>query len=379
MISMFSIFVFSALSLASEGNTPNPAKAYNASASASPTENTVVENYVRAASEQYNFAFTEAVEFQKTIEEFLRAPSAETLQVAKNQWIEMRKAYSPSEVFRFYGGPIDDEDGPEGLLNAWPLDEAYIDSVVGMPDSGIIHDRTTYPTITKELLLELNEKNGEKNISIGYHALEFLLWGQDLSMESAGNRSFTDYLPGAKNFDRRRDYLKITTDLLVDHLRSLQEEWDLSKPTSYGNQFLTLDSKEALRNLLLGVYKLSGEELSQERMFVAYDTQAEEDEHSCFSDTTHLDLRYNFLGLKNVLQEKTDFLRLLEQKNPRLAKEIKEKLELTEKEIFAIPAPFDNAIFDEEARKTIKASVDHLVDLAELVNLAAKDFGIQFE
>lgn len=346
---------------------------------ATPSENTVVENYVKLASHQYAQSYEEAVEFQKTVEEFLRAPTAETLQIAKNQWIEMRKAYSPSEVFRFYGGPIDDEDGPEGLLNAWPLDEAYIDSVVGLPNSGIIHDIATYPVISKDLLLDLNEKSGEKNISIGYHALEFLLWGQDLSMDSAGNRSFTDYLPGSKNFDRRKEYLKITTELLVDHLKSLQEDWDLSKPSSYGNQFLTFDSKEALRNLLLGVYKLAGEELSQERMFVAYDTQAEEDEHSCFSDTTHLDLRYNFLGLKNVLQDKTGFLKLLETKNPRLAKEISLKLLATEKEIFAIPAPFDNAIFDENGRRTIKASVDHLVDLSEFVKLAAKDFGIQFE
>ena len=48
--------------------------------------------------------------------------------------------YSPTEVFRFYGGPIDDDNGPEGLLNAWPLDEVFIDYVLGNPDAGIIND-----------------------------------------------------------------------------------------------------------------------------------------------------------------------------------------------------------------------------------------------
>ena len=85
------------------------------------------------------------------------------------------------------------DDGPEGQINAWPMDEAYVDYVDREPDAGIINNAAKYPTITTEVLDEANEKGGEKNISTGWHAIEFLLWGQDPNAERAGAAPVTDY------------------------------------------------------------------------------------------------------------------------------------------------------------------------------------------
>lgn len=343
------------------------------------TESTVVKNYVNLVSAQYNAAATSAEVFQKTVEEFLRVPSTETLQVARNQWIEMRKFYSPSEVFRFYGGPIDGDNGPEGLLNSWPLDEAYIDYVVGLSNSGIINNSSLYPVISKELLMELNEKDGEKNISVGYHAIEFLLWGQDLSSTGPGNRNFTDYVVGVgKNAERRRAFLQATTSILVEKLQWLNEQWNLNRNSSYAASFLNETSKEALRRMMIGVYRLAGEELSQERMFVAYDTQSQEDEHSCFSDTTHFDIYFNFMGIKNVILE-TKLIELVREKDSTLATSMEDKLKETEKNISSIPGPFDNAIFNTEARAIILASITNLEDFAKLTKEAGTKLGITLE
>ena len=65
-------------------------------------------------------------------------------------------------------------------INAWPLDEAYVDYVAGAPEAGIINNTADYPAITPDLLQSLNQSGSEENVSLGYHAIEFLLWGQDL-------------------------------------------------------------------------------------------------------------------------------------------------------------------------------------------------------
>jgi hypothetical protein len=60
----------------------------------------------------------------------------------------------------------------------------------------------------------LSARDGEENVAAGWHAIEFPLWGQDLSETSPGNRSFEDYVDGKRsNADRRRQYLKVVTSL----------------------------------------------------------------------------------------------------------------------------------------------------------------------
>ena len=61
-----------------------------------------------------------------------------------------------------------------------------------------------FPEITAEALTAANEEGGETNISTGWHAIEFLLWGQDLSATGPGARPATDYTT-APNAERRGD------------------------------------------------------------------------------------------------------------------------------------------------------------------------------
>src|SRR5690606_25723822 len=123
-----------------------------------------------------------------------------------------REWYGLTEAFRFYGGPIDAEDGPEGRINAWPLDEAYADGVEGDLEAGIIGDPSS--EITAAVLSEQNERGGEENVSTGWHAIEFLLWGQDLDEHGAGARPWTDFVDGGRpHADRRRRYLEVVTTL----------------------------------------------------------------------------------------------------------------------------------------------------------------------
>ena len=133
------------------------------------------------------------------IDRFIDEPTPAHLEAAKRLWLRARDDYGLTEVFRFYDGPIDNpEDGPEGLINAWPLDEAYIDYVEGHPNAGIINKPGGFPVINAELLMSLNEQGGEENVSTGWHAIEPLLWGQDLNKDDPGDRPIEDYTTNAQ-------------------------------------------------------------------------------------------------------------------------------------------------------------------------------------
>lgn len=322
-----------------------------------------IKNYSNHVYSQYNESLRRAVILKDTLKLFTDAPSIMTQEMAKNAWISAREVYGQTEVFRFYGGPIDSDEGPEGLINAWPLDEAYIDYVDGAPNAGIINNVSDYPEITKELLSSLNELDGEKNISTGFHAIEFLLWGQDMYVDSAGRRSYEDYIAGkALNVKRRAAYLNIAADLLVDHLSGLVEAWDANS-TNYRTTFEADNSKETLKKILSGLIFMAGDELSGERMYVAYETMGQEDEHSCFSDMTHMDVIWNFMGLENVLKA-TGVLKLPELSGNALVAKVEAQVNKVDGLLRSIPQPFDQAILSGPGRSIILESVEELEKLA---------------
>lgn len=337
-----------------------------------------ITSYSNLVYSTYSDALIKAVILRSDIKNFVENPSVTTMEIAKYSWKMARAPYGQSEVFRFYNGPIDRDGGPEGLLNAWPLDEAYIDYVIGAPQAGIINNLTEYPEITKELLESLNELDGEKNISTGYHAIEFLLWGQDMYVDSAGRRSFEDYVPGrGLNADRRAAYLLVAADLLVEHLSGLVSEWTPNSD-NFRRGFETQKQTATLKNILSGVVYMAGDELSGERMYVAYDTQAQEDEHSCFSDMTHMDIQWNFWGVENVLKS-TKLLELAPLKGTELAKNIKTRMTKIHGMLAGIPAPFDQAIITDSARPNILASIEEMEALATDIAKASEVLGAKVD
>lgn len=264
----------------------------------------VVKNYAEIVYQNYKDAYDDAVALETAINTFTTTPTDANFTAVKNKWKDARESYGTTEAFRFANGPIDTGDNaPEGLMNSWPLDENFVDYVDGAASAGIINNTVLYPTIDKPTLIGLNENGGEKNISVGYHAIEFLLWGQDLTAPSAnmpGQRPYTDYVVGgtAANQSRRAIYLKVCADILTDNLAYLVDQWSVGG--AYRTTFLSLPVDTALKNIYLGITTLASAELPVERMDVALGNADQEDEHSCFSDNTHRDIRLNLQGVVNV-------------------------------------------------------------------------------
>jgi putative iron-regulated protein len=325
----------------------------NTSSNQNVTKAEVIENYADIVYQNYRDAYEDAVDLETAINEFTENPTQDNFNTARLKWKEARETYGTTEAFRFANGPIDDENGPEGLLNAWPLDENFIDYVEGNETAGIINHADLYSELTKDLLIDLNESENEKTISVGYHAIEFLLWGQDLTDPAdnlPGQRAYTDYVDGsaASNQDRRREYLNICADLLTDHLTYLVDLW--KEGGTYRNTFLALDENTALQNIYLGIVTLAGEELAGERMDVALQNMDQEDEHSCFSDNTHRDIALNLQGVINIYKGRYGTVAgpgldvLVYQANATAYDDTDEAIDTAVDAVAAILTPFDLAI-----------------------------------
>lgn len=337
----------------------------------------VKDNYAAMALANYEDAHTAAVDMQSALAAFVSNPTATTMATAKQAWLDAREPYGQSEAFRFAGGPIDEYgEAPEGNLNAWPLDESYIDYVSGNATSGIINDLSQ--TISKENLASLNEVGGETNISIGYHAIEFLLWGQDLtspSAETAGQRSYLDFVDGSGNGNenRRGEYLNIAAELIVDQLAYLVDEWETSG--SYYKVFMAEDHEETVKKLIQSIAIFSKGELAGERIIVAYTNQDQEDEHSCFADNTHRDVILNQKGIGNIFMgtygsvSGKSIYDLVKEENETLAEETKLLVTQSASEASNLYVPFDVAISNAAYRpdvltlgNTLKSLGDKLVE-----------------
>lgn len=351
----------------------------------------VVDTYATIAYRTYADSVTSAKALQAAIYAFTAKPSAEGLLAAKAAWLAAREDYGPSEVFRFCNGPIDAEpDNIETKINAWPLDEQWVDYTADTPDSGVINDAKGHPSFSGEVLVELNEQGGEKNIAAGYHAIEFLLWGQDRSKTGPGERPFTDYVDGgtAKNQDRRRAYLVQAADLLVKHLERVAHAWEPAVAGNHRAQLLAGKPEEALKAAFTGAIMLAGDELSGERLAVAYETQDQEEEQSCFSDNTHRDTILNAEGIQRVWLGQFKDIRgpglkdLVEAKDPQAASVATSRVAAAVAAAKAVPAPFDQAIqgVDGDAgRKAVLATIQELENEADELVVAAKAIGVDIE
>ncbi len=352
-----------------------------------PTQAEVVRHYARLVSASYSDALAAARQMQQAIAALLAAPSPATLGAARDAWRAAREPYGQTEAFRFYAGPIDDGHGPEERLNAWPVDESYLDYVLGKPGAGLVNDPGF--ALSKANLAKFNERGGEENVCTGWHAIEFLLWGQDRSETGPGDRPHLDYVDGeTPNAARRRRCLGLITELLIDDLSTLVEAWAPGR-RNYRAHF-ERGGRESLRKIIVGLGSLSRGELAGERLDVPLHSQDQEDEQSCFSDNTHRDIVNNVLGIQNVwlgrlarldgsLLQGPSLQDLVAAVNPALAERTTAQVSTSLAAAQALQPPFDREIIGGKAapgRQRVEDIIQSLIAQSKLLVDAAAALGI---
>ncbi len=322
--------------------------------------------------------------------------------------------YQQTEAYRF-GNPLVDEW--EGKVNAWPLDEGLIDyvdpsygtesdtnalfvgNVIANPKLEIAGKAIDATTITPEVLQELHEAGEvEANVATGYHAIEFLLWGQDLNGTGpgAGNRQASDYDTANctnGNCDRRAAYLKAASSLLVTDLQEMVAAW---APEGDATKNVTADPKAGITAMLTGMGSLSYGELAGERMKLGLLLHDPEEEHDCFSDNTHNSHYYDVVGIQTVYTGEytrpdgtkmtgPSLHELVAEKDAALDKEMTEKLDASHAAFKALVdraeggEAYDQMIGEgnAEGNKVVQTAIDTLVDQTKTIErvVASLDLG----
>ena len=375
----------------------------------------VVKHYADVAHAKFSDALSTAEALDKAVDALIATPSEATLKAAREAWLAARNPYQETEVYRF-GNPIVDEW--EGKVNAWPLDEGLIDYVD--PSYGAESDENALFTanvianktikidgkdvdaskLTPEFLSgTLAEAGGiEANVATGYHAIEFLLWGQDLNGTGpgAGNRPATDYdLKNCThgNCDRRAEYLKSASTLLVSDLQEMVSNWT---PDGAATKNVEADPKAGLVAILTGMGSLSYGELAGERMKLGLILHDPEEEHDCFSDNTynsHLNdaigiaaaYTGNYTRVDGTKLKGPSLHDLVAAKDKKLDKEMTGKLDKTLKAMNTMAKrgqnveKYDQMIGEgnKKGNAVVQAAIDGLVDQTKSVQrvIAALDLG----
>lgn len=345
----------------------------------------VVKQYTVLMRENMADVVNTLTGLQDAIYAFTDAPSADGFAACQQAWLDARPSYGEMEVARFYGGPIEEV---QGRVNEWPIDEAFIDYTAVNPTGGIINDPAHFPMLTPPILASSDEKGGIENLSTGYHAIEYLLWGQRPDQTSGpGTRPYTDYVDGgtAANQARRRTYLRSAIELLVSDLGGVQAAWDADEPNSFANQMLRKKPQDALELIVRGFSQMAISELYYERMYDPYITQNRKDEQSCFSESTQVDLASNALGVENVYLGRygavtgkgiTD---LVAAKNPALDAQLRATLGAIRATIDAIPPPFDHSVISPDgstAHTAVQNALDQFTPLQDQMHQLADLLGV---
>lgn len=281
----------------------------------------VIKTYGDIGQAMYEDALASAKELQAAVDALIADPTEETLAAAKEAWKAARVPYQQTEGYRFGNSIVDDW---EGEVNSWPLDEGLIDyvdtdsygdesdenplytaNVIANPMIEVDGETIDATEITPELLSDtLQEALGVKaNVATGYHAIEFLLWGQDLhgTGPGAGERPVTDYSATDcthGNCDRRAAYLKAATDLLVSDLEEMAGNWQDGGAAR--EELAAKGADSGLSTILTGLGSLSYGELAGERIKLGLILHDPEEEHDCFSDNTYNSHYYDEVGMTAI-------------------------------------------------------------------------------
>ena len=288
-------------------------------ADAAPEPAAILDTYADIAQATYEDALAGAQMLDDAARTLVAEPTEANLNAAREAWRHARVPYQQGEAYRFGNPAVDDW---EGLVNAWPLDEGLIDYVDA--SYGDASDENPYyaanviahaelriggvdidaSTIDSALLEQLQEIDGvESNVSRGYHAIEFLLWGQDLNgtgpgagARAASDFDTTDCTNG--NCDRRSAYLVAATALLVSDLEDAVAMW--SQDGAARSDLTDGSPEEGLAMILTGLGSLSYGELAGERIQLGLMLHDPEEEHDCFSDNTVWSHYFDQVGMQNV-------------------------------------------------------------------------------
>lgn len=318
-----------------------------------------VGGYVDLVSTAYAKAVAAAGSLLDAVGALNASPTAETLEGARAAWREARAAYLATEAFLFYAGPVDGPGGPFPRLNAWPIDPAAIDALLG--DGA--------QSLNFRALARLNRIETPVKITTGLHVLEYLLWGGDGSL---GADAFASEA-GA----RRREYAGSVARLLVNDLTVVAAAW-APGANNYRASVVAMDQRNALGRAFNGMTVLLGYEIPLRRIGAGLFPANENFQPSPFSSSSAEDNRLAFEGARRVYFG-TGIDTLVAGIDADLAAEVAAGFDRAGSALAAMDAPYERFLAPPAGspeRMTAEAAARALTDLARDLRQAGNRLGV---
>ena len=257
--------------------------------------------------------------FQSSIVMLTGQANNENLSLSKQAWLDAHSAYELTTLHRYFAAQLLGEQNSLALMqiqyqiNHWPIIPGYIDYVNGYPDSGIVHDINVNLDVDS-----LREQHGAFDISevtLGFHVIEFLLWGYDSDsvprpaadfdavLELTSQETESGYSLEQLSNNRRRLFLSVATDTLVEDFRALQSLWLAEEPnirrrieSTSGTEFIVIlaDSMSAMLT----------EELLLRSLYPMLNGNFAESIQSPYSRSTQNAVSNQLSGLEGLLLER---------------------------------------------------------------------------
>ena len=239
-------------------------------------------------------ATQQAQQLDQRLSAFLHQPDATHLVQVQSAWRQAYDAYLNTLIYTYL--PVKDpaewrQKGIDykttvALLDSWPIEGGYIDHVPGYPFSGIVNDLAL--ELNEESLLAQHGFSDPSYASLGYHPLEFMLWGANgdreagdfiakentapVVMPSEGNSDSEDSTSATaatvlkiQNHNRRRQYVQLLSDQLLEQLHRLQRRWQPSN--GYYTELLSkTQPNQALLAAMMAGQSLLSKELLDRRL-----------------------------------------------------------------------------------------------------------------
>ncbi len=296
---------------------------------------------------------------------------------SRENWKVAYDAYHQLGPFRFHSEstltPLMSD--AELQLSLYVTNPAYIDVTSQDATSGIIPDEATYPQILTQVLTDAHLAGGPENVSLGFHALEFILWGEDNSASGPGNRLVSDF-GGTSTNNRRKEYLVTVNYLNNAYVNATDAE-------AYINAFKKLTYKEQLQTMLSGVYRFVKDDLAGKSIKTPYDMMDQQFEESPYSDNSLNDLKSKLNSTRNFLTGSQfsgtngyfliDYIAFKSQDN---ADKITRLLEDIDSQLTGITVAFDQAVVDPAGRAQLLTVYNKCIDLANAIQQFATEQGI---
>ncbi len=195
-------------------------------------------DYLRQAQQDYSEADQAITALLQAIDVLLANSSEVNLQAARQAWLTAHSAYERRLLHQYYAGEFASAELSLQLqaldysINHWPILPGYVDSVPDFVGSGIVNDMTVL--LTADSLRQIHGQFDLSEAALGFHVLEFLLWGADpqqprsasafAASSSLSQQQLEDGLsPEQLPNNRRRRYLKLLVDLLYADFQQNRE------------------------------------------------------------------------------------------------------------------------------------------------------------